>query len=338
MPLPLQYRWDWEAGNKCRTWCPSSQRWTSWLLLAWRRKWRLDGLYPWLPTALIGLALALQASITLPRHPYYGTHHNALLGGSKVAQHILPLQDQGEGLDLAAKYLNTQPRAQISGAWIQSRSSLTFKNEFVGLTSNVPDPRATYRVYYVNQVMRHLGGEEWDEAWEADRQTTPLWSVAFDGIPYVWIYGTPPEEPAAGGPEYKVDYRVGDHIKLKGFRLSAERLSPGDTLTVVLIWESDGEVKENYTVFCHVLSTSQELVAQHDGRPVSEIRPAPSWRAGEVIQDSHPVLLGSDLASGTYVLSAGMYDLKTMERPPTYDAAGERLPQDRIVLGSIQIE
>jgi hypothetical protein len=33
-----------------------------------------------------------------------------------------------------------------------------------------------------------------------------------------------------------------------------------------------------------------------------------------------------------------MYDLKTMERPPTYDTAGERLPEDRIVLGSIQIK
>jgi hypothetical protein len=304
----------------------------------WRRKRRLDDLCPWLPTALIGLTLVLQAGITLSRHPYYGTHHNALLGGSRVAQHILPLQDQGEGLDLAAKYLNTQPHAQRSGAWIQSRSSLTFKNKFVGLTSQVRDPRATYRVYYVNQVMRHLGGEEWKQAWETDRQTTPLWTIAFDGIPYVWVYGTPPEEPAAGSPEYKVDYQVGDHIKLRGFRRSPDPLSPGDMLTVVLIWESDGEVEENYTVFCHVLSAGQELVAQHDGRPVSEIRPTPSWRAGEVIQDSHQVFLSDDLAPGEYELSVGMYELRTMERAPIYDKPGQRLLEDRVVLDSIHIK
>jgi hypothetical protein len=162
--------------------------------------------------------------------------------------------------------------------------------------------------------------------------------VAFDGIPYVWIYGEPPEEPAAGGPEYEVDYRLGDHIRLTGYRLSAERLSPGDTLTVLLFWQSDGQVVENYTVFCHLVSSSSELVAQHDGRPVSEIRPAPSWRPGEVMHDSHPLALGADLAPGEYVLSVGMYDLATLERAPAYDSSGKRLLDDRIVLRSIQIQ
>jgi hypothetical protein len=290
---------------------------------------------PWLATALIALALSAQAAVTLSRHPYYGTHHNALLGGSKVAQHILPLQDQGEGLDLAAKFMNTLPRAQYSGAWMLSRSVLTFQKKYVGLTTTVPDPRATYRVYYINHVMRRLHESEWLEAWEADRQTTPLWSVAFDGVPYVWVYGAPPEEPAAGGPQYTVDYRLGDHIRLTGYRLSSERLSPGDTLTVVLFWQSDGQVKENYTVFCHLLSASSELVAQHDGRPVLGIRPVPSWRAGEVMLDSHPVALSADLAPGEYELSVGMYDLETLQRAPAYDGAGERLPDDRIVLHSL---
>jgi hypothetical protein len=61
--------------------------------------------------------------------------------------------------------------------------------------------------------MRRLGAEEWEEMWKADRQTIPLWSVAFDGVPYVWIYGAPPKEPAAGGPEYKVHYQLGEHIE-----------------------------------------------------------------------------------------------------------------------------
>jgi hypothetical protein len=304
----------------------------------WRRGRPLGDLAPWLPAALIALVLALQAGVTLSRHPYYGTHHNILLGGSQVAQHILPLQDQGEGLDLAARYLNAQPRAQYSGAWIHSRSALAFERKFEGLTTNDPDPRATYRVYYVNQVVRDLGEEAWDKAWEADRQTTPLWSVSFDGIPYVWIYGAPPEEPAAGGPQYAVDYSLGDHIRLAGYRLSAERLEPSDTLTVVLLWESDGQVRENYTVFCHLTSADSELVAQHDGRPVLEIRPAPSWRAGEVMHDSHPIALSPDLALGQYELSVGMYDLATLERAPAYDSVGERLPQDRIVLSKIQVQ
>jgi hypothetical protein len=292
---------------------------------------------PWLPTTLIALALSAQAAVTLARHPYYGTHHNALLGGTRVAQHMLPLQDQGEGLDLAAKYMNTLPHAQYSGAWMLSRSALIFQKKYEGLTTTVPDPRATYRVYYINHVMRRLHEEQWIEAWEADRQTTPLWSVAFDGVPYVWVYGKPPEEPAAGGPQYTVDYRVGDHIRLTAYRLSSERVSPGDTLTVVLFWQSDGQTQEDYTVFCHLLSASSELVAQHDGRPVLEIRPVPSWRAGEVMLDSHPIALNADLSPGEYELSVGMYDLDTLERAPAYNSVGERLLHDRIVLHSLSI-
>jgi hypothetical protein len=300
--------------------------------LRWWRKWR------WLPASLVVLALVLQASIVLPRHPYYGTHHNALLGGSKVAQRILPLQDQGEGLDLAAQYLNTLPRAQRARAMIHRRGLVVFKRNFVGWTSFDSDPWTNYRVYGINQVMRRLHSEEWEEAWNADRQTIPLWSVAFDGVPYVWVYGAPPEEPAASGPEYEVDYQLGEHISLKRVRLSAETLLPGDTLTVVLIWESDGEVDRSYMVFCHLLSASRELVAQRDGPPIYGVRPTTTWRAGEVIEDSYEILLDDDLPPGEYELSVGMYDAEKMERLAAYDASGGRLLEDRIVLGALRVE
>jgi hypothetical protein len=292
----------------------------------------------WLRPAVIAGGLALQAALVLPRHPYYGTLYNRLLGGSRVAQHILPLQDQGEGLDLAGQYLNTLPRAQRASAGVHARGSLVLKRYFVGLTSIVYDPRADYRVYYVNQIMRQLDVEDWEASWEADRQTDPLWTVAFDGVPYVWVYGAPPEEPAAGGPEYEVHDQLGEHIQLRRVRLSAETLAPGDTLTVVLVWESDGEVQGNYKVFCHVLSASGELVAQRDGLPLYGVRPTPGWRAGELIEDSYEILLDGDLAPGQYELSVGMYDAETMERLPARDAAGKRLPDDRIVVSMLRVE
>jgi hypothetical protein len=300
--------------------------------IRWWRGWR------WLPTTLIILALVLQAGAVLPHHPYYGTHHNTLLGGSRAAQHVLLLQDQGEGLDLAAQYLNTLPRAQQARAMVHPLGAEVFERYFMGFTNTTRDPWINYRVYYVNQVVRSLGGEAWEEAWKADRQTTPLWSVAFDGVTYVWVYGSPPEEPAMRGPEYEVDYRLGEHIRLKRVRLSSETLVPGGSLIVAPIWESDGEVKENYAVFCHLLSESGELVAQRDGPPIYGVRPTPGWRAGEVIEDSYEIFLGADLAPGEYELSVGMYDAETMERVAAYGAAGERLPDDRIVLGTLRVE
>jgi hypothetical protein len=296
----------------------------------WCQKWR------WLSTAFILLVFALQASVVLPRHPYYGTHHNTLLGGSRVAQHILPLQDQGEGIDLAAQYLNTLPHAQRARAMVYSIG--VFERSFIGHASTGRDPWTNYRVYYINQVMRRLGDEDWKDAWNADRQNTPLWSVAFDGVTYVWVYGTPPKDPATGYFEHPASYQFGEHIELKRVYLSSETLVPGDSLDVVLIWESDAEIKENYMVFRHILSASGELVAQQDGPPIYGVRPTPSWRVGEVIEDSCEILLDDDLAPGEYEVAMGMYDLESMERLPAYDAAGKRLPEDRIVLSSLRVQ
>jgi hypothetical protein len=292
----------------------------------------------WLPTALIAVALILQAGTVLRHHPYYGTHHNVLLGGSRVAQHVLPLQDQGEGLDLAARYLNTLPRAQQSRALIHPLGAEIFERTFMGFTTPFRDPWINYRIYYVNQVMRRLDSEDWEGAWKDDRQNAPLWSVAFDGVTYVWVYGAPPGELAPGGPEYDVSYRLGEHITLERFRLSFETLVPGSSLTVVLIWKTDQEIPENYMVFCHVTSIKGELVAQRDGPPIYGVRPTPSWRAGEVIEDSYEIFLGDDLSPGEYELSVGMYAPESLERLPVYDATGERLPEDRIPLGSLLVQ
>jgi 4-amino-4-deoxy-L-arabinose transferase-like glycosyltransferase len=302
--------------------------------IAYLRPWRKRR---WLPTALVVLVLRLQVGIVLPHHPYYGTHHNHLLGGSRVAQHILPLQNQGEGLDLAAQYLNTQPHAQQARALVYDLGARVFRHSFLGFTITGRDPWINYRVYYANQVQRHLGGREWEEAWNADQQTTPLWSAVFDRVTYVWVYGNPPQAPAAGGPEYEVNYQLGEHIALKQVRLSAETLAAGDSLVVALTWQSETEIKEDYNVFSHLLSASGELVAQRDGPPIYGLRPTSTWRAEEVIEDSYEVFLGSDLAPGEYELSVGMYDVDSMERLPAYSSAGEPLPEDRIVLGSVRI-
>jgi hypothetical protein len=299
------------------------------------RRWRRVA---WLPAALIAVVLVLQAGFVFRHHPYYGTHHNHLLGGSRVAKRILPLQDRGEGLDLAAQYLNSLPRAAQSRAMVFTYSADFFGRYFLGHTEIAPSPWTNYRVYYVDQVMRRLGGEEWMEAWDADRQTAPLWTVAFDGVTYVWIYGSAPNELAAGGPEYETDFRFGEGIRLKRIRFSSDTVSPGDPLEVVLFWESDREIKDDYTVFCHVVSEHGELVAQHDGPPIYGARPTPSWRVGETIEDGHVIYLGSDLAPGEYELSVGMYESESVARVPIYTSAGERLPEDRVIVSVLRVE
>lgn len=283
-------------------------------------------------------ALALQATLILPRHPYYGTIYNQLLGGVRKAQHVLPLQHEGEGLDLAAQYLNTLPHAQRASVGVHQRGVGMIRRYFIGQTTTLSDPKVDYRVYFVNQVMRRLDIEAWEKVWAVDQQTIPLWKIAFNGVTYVWVYEGATDNLTVEGPEYDLNYQLGDHVQLKRIKLSSKTLAPGESLIVAPFWESDGQLEKSYKVFCHLLRDDQEVIAQRDDFPIKGSRLTSTWQAGEVIEDSYVIHLDDDIDPGEYELSIGMYDPESMERLPAYDASGEQVHNNRIVVGKILIK
>jgi hypothetical protein len=298
--------------------------------LAWRRA-------PWLRTAIPGALLMLQAGVTLPHHPYYGTQYNALLGGAETARHLLPLQEEGEGLSLAARYLNALPEARHVIVGVDRNGAAMFGRTFNGSSTAMDDPQADYRVYFVNQVMRQLHVDQWGMLLALDRQNDPVFEVAFGGIPYVRVYRTDFLVPVSTESEYNVAYRLGDHIQLQQVQLEAEMVIPGGDLVVKPHWTSDGQVERSYKVFCHLLSLDQALLAQRDDFPVGGSRPTSTWQEGEVIADRYKIDLDREAEPGRYELSIGIYNPETMERLPIYTTTGDRVLNDRIVLGAITV-
>jgi hypothetical protein len=286
---------------------------------------------------IIVFLIGVQAIITFTSYPYFTAHYNRLLGGTRVAQNVLPQQDHGEGLEVAARFLNALPHGQHEIAQIHPRSASVFQREFEGRTLTEISPLARYRIYSINHLMRQLGDAEWIEQWEEDQKTEPLLTVEVGGIPQVWVYGQPPADPAAGGPSFNLDYRLGEHIKLEKVRLKSDTISPGDTLTVLVYWRADSEINGDFTVFTHLLSAENELVAQQDNVPLIGIRPTTTWRKGELLEDPYLISTDSSLPTGTYLLSVGMYDTETLERLPVYDAFGELVPDARAVVGVVEV-
>jgi hypothetical protein len=185
--------------------------------------------------------------------------------------------------------------------------------------------------------MRDLGIESWGAEWASDKLSKPLWQVDFDGVTYVMIYGDPPDELAANGPALAAGFRLGEHIYLQDGRMSAAMLIPGDTLTVALWWRSDGKEEGNYKVFCHIISEDGTIIAQEDGIPIDGVRPTAGWRANEIIEDGYKITLGTDVATGIYLLGVGMYDPDSMIRLPAFGAGGNRLPNDTMLLGELSV-
>ena len=154
------------------------------------------------------------------------------------------------------------------------------------------------------------------------------------------VYQTPRALHTEGPREdrvHRLDAQLGDRIRLLGYRVDSIDIRAGDALTVLLLWQPDDRLTEDYHVFLHLLDGDGKLVAQHDGVPSNGERSTWTWRGAEVIQDVHVVFTDPGLSSGTYSLFAGMYDLLTGVRLPAKNATGERLSEDRIPLESIQV-
>jgi hypothetical protein len=289
------------------------------------------------PTMIIAVPLLLQTVAVLRHHPYYGTHYNLLLGGSRVAQYVFELGDQGEGLDLAAQYLNGKPGAGFLTVGICDHGNLMFRENFVGVTKSIDHSDADYRVFFINDVQRAVRFKGCEQYWRACLEQGPIWKTSFDGVPYVWICPAYPQDTDSYTLDRRMDVQLGDHMELLGYDLSSVKLLSGETLTVTLFWRSDGEVAADNHVFVHLLDEEGDLVAQHDGVPGGQ--PTWSWQDGEVVSDAHRLAVPQDAASrtGTYTVSVGLYDYGTKDRLPAVLSDGALLPAGRIPLQHIRV-
>ncbi|MCL4490057.1 MAG: hypothetical protein M1570_18290 [Chloroflexi bacterium] len=150
------------------------------------------------------------------------------------------------------------------------------------------------------------------------------------------LYATPGEfEPHI----VPVNARVGS-ATLVGYRIAG--LAKGTMTTagpldlqVVLYWRPTAKIEKDRTVFVHLASVDERVLAQQDSKPVGGTYPTTQWKPGELIVDSYD--LKADLAPGTYSLFVGMYDPATLVRVPAVDVNGASLPANRVLLTKITV-
>jgi 4-amino-4-deoxy-L-arabinose transferase-like glycosyltransferase len=182
-------------------------------------------------SSLIAGILLVQASLALWHTPYYFTYYNPLLGGGRVAQRLISV-GRGEGLDLAAAYLNQKPNAdQLKvSSWYEQ----VFGAYFVGQTNpffSIGDAMASdYLVFYQNQLQRQLPDPDLLSYYQ--KHYTPEYIVHLKGIDYALIYPVPLERRT----NWETTNIFGKLI-LYGYR--QEKAEPG-TFSLRLVWENQG--------------------------------------------------------------------------------------------------
>ena len=151
----------------------------------------------------------------------------------------------------------------------------------------------------------------------------PLGTVNVTYIPY---RVTRPET------AHPVQYRLGDGIALTGWDLEATQIKAGETVRLGLVWRSISRVRQDYTVFVHLVNDEGQVIGQVDTFPLAGYRPTSGWRPAEYLSDTYEIAVPADAASGPSHLVVGMYLAETGARLPVYDVVMSEALGDAVSL------
>jgi hypothetical protein len=133
--------------------------------------------------------------------------------------------------------------------------------------------------------------------------------------------------------EHPVEASLGDKARLLGYNVESG-FRPGDNIHLTLFWQCLGKMRQNYTVFTHLVDERGSIMAQKDNPPVDGFYPTTEWEVGEIVRDQYDLIISPEVPPGQYQLEIGMYLAETGERLRVSDGNFET---DRVLLNEVEI-
>jgi hypothetical protein len=283
------------------------------------------------PTRLAGTVIAVQAALVLSYHPYYLAYYNPVLGGYRTAPYRLNV-GWGEGLDLAARYLNdlNPKNPPPVAAWYSNQFAPFYHGKAIDLSDQSSALTGQYTVFYLNQIQRGFPSREILTYFQ---QREPLQVIKLGGIAYAWIYPgpvvsqEPPEQYAfptqtilAGGARLvgvdvpRLEMPVDAYPQVLA-TVQAETLSFfGDTwpgLPVTLYWETVGRIRGEHNIYVRLVDEAGHTWGQVDRLILAGLWRPDRWHSGYFLRDEYRLPIDPATPPGTYHLEVGMYDFVT---------------------------
>lgn len=121
-------------------------------------------------------------------HPYCLSYYNPVIfGGPDNADNVL-MVGWGDGMDIAARYLNQKPGAENMTVAAQY---VCFQEYFNGHTVRLSDVVYRGKVYYADYIVFYVASVQREynkEVWDAYKDKEPEKVITINGIEYCWIY------------------------------------------------------------------------------------------------------------------------------------------------------
>jgi hypothetical protein len=286
-----------------------------------------------LGTVSFVLVVILQAGFSLPHHPYYFTSYNPLAGGQWTAPQMIPV-GSGEGLDQAARYLNTRENAASLKA--AARPPASFAPFFVGTTipfywgkdNLMPWYATDYVVFYIAHVQPTRPNPA---TLSYFRSLKPEYTVRLKGINYAWIYKTPEEIPDSVIPAQHIQRaQFGDCLALRGYDVDASQVPSDGKLRINLYWQCLCPMREDYGVFLKLLNGARSIWGQQSSRPLSDGLPTSLWEKAMIVRDERVIEVLPGTLPGPYLIEVILYDF-TSEKWVSPQGEGD------LLLGPVEI-
>lgn len=162
----------------------------------------------------------------------------------------------------------------------------------------------------------------------------PEWSLVGDCSGFVvlkreasWMPGSPSSETLGNvvelmGFDWATVTRDGCFVSRAG---SVPDVGPGQMVRVSLWWRALGPIRNDYTVFVHLVSTEGLIIGQHDGPPGSvgrwpdvwvpmDFERTSQWQRDETVRDVHYMSLDAAVTNVDATIEVGWYDASTEQR------------------------
>jgi hypothetical protein len=159
----------------------------------------------------------------------------------------------------------------------------------------------------------------------------PEGKPADDNVRFHQIEVVPRSETGLPNP---VHFNFEDKIALVGYEMDRRKAEPGEAIHLTLYWQGLAEMKDDYTVFVHLLREEDQIWARVDRQPQAHTS---TWSKGQTVVDEYELVTPSDAPPDVYEIEVGLYLPETGDRLDLLDQDG-RLMGNRVLLSKVRVE
>ena len=110
---------------------------------------------------------------------------------------------------------------------------------------------------------------------------------------------------------------LGNQLAILGVSAEPAQLNPGETANVTVVWQALTPIRDDYSVFVHLVNEEGLTIAQADTMPGGGLLPTSQWTPGQTRAERYAVTIPAAAYTpdrGRWVV--GLYDHNTGERLP----------------------